>query len=304
MATGEAELRDGDYFGTVLNRAARVMAAGHGGQILVADSTAGLLSGVDLLDLGPRRLRDVSTPVGVFQVRAPGLRTEFPPLRTLDADAGESAACRPRSFIGRESEVDEVQAAVDAHRLGDPDRRGRGGQDPPGVWKSRRGWPMSSPTGSGFSNWPRSPIRRRCPTRWRRCWASRNNQARPSASRWPPRWRAGSGLLVFDNCEHVLDAAADLVEAILAHSATVRGLGHQPRGVGGRPTSSCGRCPRWTSAGESTLPQSICSSNAPRVWRRASRWPQLMRRARWWRSAGASTGSRWRSSWRRRGWCR
>src|ERR1700738_4515752 len=54
LATGEAELRDGDYFGAMLNRAARVMAAGHGGQILLADSAAGLLSGVDLVDLGPR----------------------------------------------------------------------------------------------------------------------------------------------------------------------------------------------------------------------------------------------------------
>ena len=116
IATGEAELRDGDYFGTVLNRAARVMAAGHGGQILVADSTAVLVSGVDLVDLGPRRLRDVPMPVGVFQVRAQGLRTEFPPLRTLDATPGN---LRPAvtSFIGRESEVEEVQAALHEHRL-------------------------------------------------------------------------------------------------------------------------------------------------------------------------------------------
>src|SRR5262245_238975 len=84
IATGEAELRGADYFGAVLNRAARVMAAGHGGQILLAESTAGLLSGVDLLDLGSRRLRDLPTPVEVFQVRAPDLRTDFPPLRALD----------------------------------------------------------------------------------------------------------------------------------------------------------------------------------------------------------------------------
>ena len=178
IATGEAELRDGDYFGTVLNRAARVMAAGHGGQILLADSTAVLLSGVDLIDLGPRRLRDVPTPVGVFQVRAPGLATDFPALRALDTSPGN---LRPAatSFIGRQSEVAEVQAALHQHRL--VTLTGVGGVGKTRLATGGRGgsWPMNFPTASGFSNWLRSPIRRRCPTRWRRCWASPSNRARP-----------------------------------------------------------------------------------------------------------------------------
>src|SRR3984885_7041433 len=116
LATGEAELREGDYFGAVLNRAARVMAAGHGGQILLAESTAGLLSGVDLIDLGPRRLRDLPTPIGVFQVRAEGLRTEFPALRALDASPGNLRRATT-SLIGRESEVAEIKAAMKNHRL-------------------------------------------------------------------------------------------------------------------------------------------------------------------------------------------
>ena len=52
------------------------------------------------------------------------------------------------------------------------------------------------------------------------------------AESWPPPWRAESRLLVFDNCEHVLDAAADLIEAILAHSATVRILATSREGLG------------------------------------------------------------------------
>ena len=98
IATGEAELREADYFGTVLNRATRVMAAGHGGQILLVESTASLLSGIDLVDLGPRRLRDLPTPVGMFQVRAPGLPADFPPLRALDTSPGNLRAATS-SFI-------------------------------------------------------------------------------------------------------------------------------------------------------------------------------------------------------------
>jgi len=116
IATGEAELRDGDYFGTVLNRAARVMAAGHGGQVLLDGTTAGLCSSIDLIALGPRRLRDIAKPVEVSQVRAPGLRNEFPPLQTLDTAPGN---LRPQttSLVGRESELAEVQVALRTHRL-------------------------------------------------------------------------------------------------------------------------------------------------------------------------------------------
>ena len=116
IATGEAELHGDDYFGTVLNRAARVMAAGHGGQILLAESTAGLLSGIELMDLGPRLLRDLPNPVELFQVRAAGLRTEFPPLRTIDATPGN---LRPptTSFVGRDVELGQVEAMLRGHRL-------------------------------------------------------------------------------------------------------------------------------------------------------------------------------------------
>jgi hypothetical protein len=142
IATGEAELRGADYFGTVLNRTARVMAAGHGGQILLDGATASLLSGVDLISLGPRRLRDIAKPVDVFQMQAVGLRTDFPPLKTVDPARGN---LRPRNttFIGREAELIELAEVLKAHQLvtltgvggvgkGVGDRAGRG-------WRSSRG---------------------------------------------------------------------------------------------------------------------------------------------------------------------
>ena len=108
--TGEAEQRDGDYFGPALNRTARVMAAGHGGQILVAASTARWLAG--RRPAGPGRAPPAG-PVGaehLFQVRADGLAATFPPLRTLDAAPG-NLPVQLTSFVGRDVEVKELDRA-------------------------------------------------------------------------------------------------------------------------------------------------------------------------------------------------
>ena len=230
IATGEAELREGDYFGAVLNRAARVMAAGHGGQILLAESTAGLLSGVDLLDLGPRRLRDLPTPVGVFQVQAAGLRTEFPPLRALDASPGN---LRPAvtSFIGRESEVAELQAAVKAHRL--VTLTGAGG-----VGKTRLATEVAArladefPDGVWFFDLAAVADPAAVPDAVAAVLNIIQQPGKTVSESVAAALEGRIRLLVLDNCEHVRDAAADLVEAILARSATVRILATSREGLG------------------------------------------------------------------------
>ena len=230
IATGEAELRGADYFGAVLNRAARVMAAGHGGQILLAESTAGLLSGVDLLDLGPRRLRDVPTPIGVFQVRAAGLRTEFPALRALDASPGNLRAATT-SLIGRESEAGEVQAAVKAHRL--VTLTGVGG-----VGKTRLALEVAGrlvdefPDGVWFFELAAVSDPAAVPDAVAAVLGITQQPGMSVSDSVAAALEGRLRLLVFDNCEHVRDAAADLIDAILAHSATARILATSREGLG------------------------------------------------------------------------
>ncbi len=230
LATGEAELRGGDYFGAVLNRAARVMAAGHGGQILLADSTAGLLSGVDLIDLGPRRLRDLPTPVQVFQVQATGLRTEFPALRALDASPGNLRAATT-SFIGRESEVAELQAAVKAHRL--VTLTGVGG-----VGKTRLALEVAArraddfPDGVWFFELAAVTDPAAVPDAVAAVLGITQQPGKTVTESVASALEGRSRLLVFDNCEHVVDSVADLVEAILAASATVTILATSREGLG------------------------------------------------------------------------
>ena len=166
----------------------------------------------------------------MFQVLAAGLRSEFPPLKTLDATPGN---LRPptTSFIGREAELAEVQEALKAHRL--VTLTGVGGvgktrlatevaarladEFPDGVWlfelaavADPAAVPDAVAAVLGITQQPGKSL------------------AESVAAALEGRVR----LLVFDNCEHVRDAAADLVEAILAHSATVRVLATSREGLG------------------------------------------------------------------------
>ncbi len=111
LHTGEPELTSEGYVGLDVHRAARIMSAGHGGQILLSQSTRELLEqelppAVSLRDLGVHRLNDLQRPTRLFQVVIADLPADFPPLRTLDAHAN-NLPVQPTPFIGREQEVQE-----------------------------------------------------------------------------------------------------------------------------------------------------------------------------------------------------
>ncbi len=121
--SGAADAREGDYFGSAVNKVARLLAIGHGGQILLTAETATLIDGalpkdVSLRHLGAFHLKDFDEPQRVHQVLAPGLPSEFPPLRSLgtlpsDLSIVEAAQFHPvPSFSGRDEELAAVHEAL------------------------------------------------------------------------------------------------------------------------------------------------------------------------------------------------
>ena len=110
LHTGTTHERDGDYFGPPVNRVARLLSAGHGGQVLLSSSTEELVRDhlppqTHLRDLGERRLKDLSRPERIFQLTAPDLPSEFPPLRTLESHTN-NLPLQATPLIGREREVE------------------------------------------------------------------------------------------------------------------------------------------------------------------------------------------------------
>jgi predicted ATPase/class 3 adenylate cyclase len=116
LHTGVAEERDGDYFGQPVNRVARLLSAGHGGQTLLSNATFDLVRdalpvGVEVTDLGEHRLKDLTRPERIFQVVTQDLRAALPPLKTLD-NRPNNLPRQMTALIGREKEVAAVRALV------------------------------------------------------------------------------------------------------------------------------------------------------------------------------------------------
>lgn len=121
LHSGATDERDGDYFGPTVNRVARVLAAAHGGQVVTSNAAGQLLRGVmpertELRDLGEHRLKDLAEPEHVWQLVAPGLPDKFPPLQSL----GSLPNNLPRQvtpLIGREDVLAEIERFALEHPL-------------------------------------------------------------------------------------------------------------------------------------------------------------------------------------------
>ncbi len=121
LHTGFAEDRDGDYFGSAVNRVARLLAIGHGGQVLVSGTTADLLQDAlpassDLRDLGAHRLKDLARPERVHQLLASGLPDSFPALLSLEA-LPNNLPVQLTSFVGRDDAVAEIKEMLQSRHL-------------------------------------------------------------------------------------------------------------------------------------------------------------------------------------------
>jgi predicted ATPase len=219
LHTGEVDERGGDYFGPAVNRAARIMAAGHGGQVLASSTTASLVAPTGALtDLGEHVFAGLEAPERVFQVGA----GRFAPLRSLAAVPSNLPAERS-VFVGRERELALVAGLVRSARLvtltgvgGVGKTRlaiqtaaGLVGEFPGGVWLVELA-PLvdAALVASAAATALGAPVTGRLDPTEAVCGFLAQRRA----------------LVVLDNCEHVIDAAAELADRLLASAPRVRVL--------------------------------------------------------------------------------
>jgi predicted ATPase/class 3 adenylate cyclase len=225
LHTGAAEERDGDYFGPAVNRIARLLAIGHGGQVLLSGAAAELLQGdmpprSNLRDLGGHRLKDLSHPEHVYQLIAPDLPETFPPLRSLDV-LPNNLPRQLTSFVGRDDVMADVVALIEKYPL--VTLVGTGG-----AGKTRCAIQIGAELldGSGDGVWlaELAPISDSTlvPNAVAQALNLQEQPNRPALDTLVAYLKRKHLLLILDNCEHVIDEVRRLAGTVLRQCPHVR----------------------------------------------------------------------------------
>ncbi len=235
---GSAHERDNDYSGPAVNRTGRLMSIGHGGQVLLSSIVQKLVGtnlpdGVVLLDLGLRRLKDLAEPEHVWQLEAPGLRSKFSPLNSLD-EHPNNLPLQLTALIGREQDIDEVKTFIETHRLLTITGAG-------GVGKTRVALQAGADLVDRFADgvWfvDLAPISdpELVPSVAASALGLRQAGGRSVIDSITTWLKSKHALLILDNCEHLLVAAATLADAIHRSCPDVRMLAtsRQPLNIAG-----------------------------------------------------------------------
>jgi predicted ATPase/class 3 adenylate cyclase len=239
--TGEIRLRDeGNYVGPTINRAARLRELAHGGQTVLSGPTSDLVCGslpeqAWLIDFGCQELRDLPRPERVTQLCHPDLHNDFPPLRTRPTKDFHWQPARLTTFVGRVGELAEVRQLLEDSRL--LTLTGAGG-----VGKTRLAVEAASRPNQHYADGTYyvdlAPITdpERVPLAAARALALPDLAGRCFTSDALVRHIGDRHLLlVVDNCEHLLDASAELIDAVLSFcpNATVLATSREPIAVSG-----------------------------------------------------------------------
>ena len=239
--TGPANERDGGYSGPAVDRVTRLLAIAHGAQILASGVTQDIALGAlppqtAFKDLGAHRLKDLARPEQVYQVVAPGLSTDFPALRSLTA-LPNNLPMELTSFVGRDREVAEVTAVLNRHRL--VTLAGSGG-----VGKTRLSLQVAANLldGSGDGVWfiELAPLvdGSLIPVTIANLLGIPLSPEKDALTSLVTALASKTLLLVFDNCEHLVDAAATVIAALLhgAPKISILASSRQSLGVSGEET--------------------------------------------------------------------
>ncbi len=219
LHVGEAQPRGGDYYGPAVNRAARLMSAAHGGQVLLSAVAAGLVvdllpEGTTLRDLGEHRLKDLARTEHVFQLLHPDLVADFPPLASLDRRPNNLPA-QPTALIGREAELAEIMKRLNSEEVRLLTLTGPGG-----IGKTRTGLQAAAELTGSFEDGvyfvDLAPIRNpeSVPAAIAQTLGLRETSDRPLLDELKGQLRAKTMLLLLDNFEQVIRAAPEVVELL------------------------------------------------------------------------------------------